>query len=368
MLHVTDYASRQNGGVFESLAGLCEGLTADGRWSVSVSAIGDPHAPVDNVAFKGTSVLIAEPGLHPLVTGANTLSRIIGSVQPDVIHLHGVWGPASRAVALATGRRFFPVVISPHGMLERFALDRSRWKKHLAWLAWMGSLLGSSAMLHALCKEEQASLRSLLPGAATIVIPNGVNLPVRPIDEGMRDQTVVFIGRLHPKKGLMELVQGWALSSVARNRGWNLIIAGWDDGGHESALRRLVEDLGLAKEVTFSGPVYGSAKTQMLSRAAAFVLTSFSEGLPMAVLEAWSFGVPIIMTDECHLTEGFEVGAAVRVATKPQQIAQGLDRLLGLSDEERIAMGLRGRELVEQRFNWPTIGKQMSDMYYELLD
>jgi poly(glycerol-phosphate) alpha-glucosyltransferase len=253
-------------------------------------------------------------------------------------------------------------------MLEQWALERSRWKKQLAWWGWMDTVLRRSAMLHALCEEERASLRRLLPRAGTIVIPNGVDLPSRAEIEGARDRTVVFLGRLHPKKGLIELIQGWASSSVARNGGWNLVIAGWDDGGHEATLRDLVKARGLVSQVTFAGPVYGEAKKDLLRRAGAFVLTSFSEGLPMAVLEAWSYGVPVLMTDECHLSEGFADGAAVRVDPEPRRIAEGLDCLLGLSDQDRVVMGLRGRQLVEQRFNWLVIGRQMADMYDGLVD
>jgi poly(glycerol-phosphate) alpha-glucosyltransferase len=333
-----------------------------------VAAIADPDATVDSAVFEEIPVLIAEPGLHPLVTGAHVLAGLIRRVQPDVLHLHGIWGPASRAASLSSRQVGCQVVISPHGMLEPWALERSRWKKQLAWWGWMGRALERSAMLHALCEEEQSSLRHLLPGARTVVIPNGVDLPARQEIEHSQDRIVLFLGRLHPKKGIRELIQGWALSSGVRDAGWQLVIAGWDDGDHEAVLRSLVENLGLAANVTFAGPVYGQGKRDLLRRAGAFALTSFSEGLPMAVLEAWSFGVPILMTDACHLGEGFEVGAAVRVEPQPREIAEGLDRLLGFSDAERTNMGVRGRELVERRFNWLVIGRQMAEMYNGLVE
>src|SRR5262249_14830197 len=92
-------------------------------------------------------------------------------------------------------------------------------------------------------------------------------------------------------------------------------------------------------------------------------LPSLSEGLPMTVLEAWSYAKPVLMTPECNLPEGFSADAALRIGSSAYQIAAGLNQLFEMSDDDRAAMGTRGRTLVARQFSWPRIGEQMRTVY-----
>jgi glycosyltransferase involved in cell wall biosynthesis len=175
---------------------------------------------------------------------------------------------------------------------------------------------------------------------------------------------MLFVGRIHPKKGLVPLIEAWGRTPAMATEGWRLVIAGWDDGGHEPALRARVEALGLRNSVAFVGPVVGTAKDGLFRRASAFILPSFSEGLPMAVLEAWSYGLPVLMTDECHLSVGFVAGAARRVEPTAASIAEGLSGFAARAGRGELAsMGARGRALVEDRYSWARIGDDMAAVY-----
>jgi poly(glycerol-phosphate) alpha-glucosyltransferase len=139
-----------------------------------------------------------------------------------------------------------------------------------------------------------------------------------------------------------------------------------------------------AADVLFFGPAFGEETEALLRSADAFVLPSFSEGLPMSVLEAWSYGLPVVMTPECNLPEGFACVAALEIrnssafqpATSHSLLAtptkldsdwEGLRTLIEMTDQERVAMGMRGRRLVEQRFTWPKVAAQMRRLYEEVL-
>jgi len=155
------------------------------------------------------------------------------------------------------------------------------------------------------------------------------------------------------------------------------VIAGWDQGGHEAELMKLCEELGLSFErrgtsddgresaasIVFFGPAFGNDKKSLLRTADAFILPSFSEGLPMSVLEAWSYKLPVVMTPECNLPEGFAADAAIRIETGAESIAQGLDLLFSMSASDLQSMGAKGRTLVEERFTWKTIAAQMREVY-----
>ena len=179
---------------------------------------------------------------------------------------------------------------------------------------------------------------------------------------------ILFVGRIHPKKGISSLIEAWARVPGMVADGWRLTIAGWDDGGHERALRARVDALGLGVSVAFLGSMSGAGKDELFRKASAFILPSFSEGLPMSVLEAWSYGLPVLMTDECHLTSGFAEGAARRIEPTVASIVEGLEDFAARANRGGLdSMGKRGRALVERRYSWAHIGADMADVYEWLL-
>jgi poly(glycerol-phosphate) alpha-glucosyltransferase len=204
---------------------------------------------------------------------------------------------------------------------------------------------------------------------------------------------LLFLGRIHPKKGLVGLLRAWAgiqnqKSGIQNAKEWQLVIAGWEQGGHEGELIELCSELGLAvvqrskhvpcsataqvaagADVVFYGPAFGEEKEQLLRRADAFVLPSLSEGLPMSVLEAWAYGLPVVMTPECNLPEGFASQAALEIRNGKMGDSKwdGLRQMLDMSDSDRIEMGRRGRRLVEEKFTWPKVAAQMKALYEEIL-
>jgi poly(glycerol-phosphate) alpha-glucosyltransferase len=116
-------------------------------------------------------------------------------------------------------------------------------------------------------------------------------------------------------------------------------------------------------EVVFAGPAFGEVKDALLRRVSAFVLPSFSEGLPMSVLEAWAYRLPVVMTEHCNLPEGFAAGAAVKTGTGVEEIAAGFGEVFGWGGESLSLMGERGRALVERSFTWGACAAQMAEVY-----
>ncbi|MDX2306641.1 MAG: glycosyltransferase [Hyphomicrobium sp.] len=358
VLHLIDNASRRAGGVFESVRGLTSALQALGLDPLVV-APDDPDVARDRAAWGDVAVhVVPGAGASGVRIAAAALAR-----DPDLIHVHGVWGPACRAARWIMVQSRIPIVLSPHGMVDSWALGRSRVKKRIAWHVWAGRVLRHARALHALCPSEARSIADLVGAGRVVTIPNGVTPP--PLDMMSRgDQnTALFLGRIHPKKGLDPLIEAWAMSAASQ-AGWHLDIAGWDDGGYVDGLKARVASLGVADSVHFLGPTFGQDKATLLSQSSAFILPSFSEGLPMAVLEAWSYGVPVLMTDACNLAEGFHAKAALDCTTDPESIREGLDKLLVSFDRgQRVAMGANGRKLIDGHFTWARVARDMAGVY-----
>ncbi len=300
-------------------------------------------------------------------------SSLLG-FAPDLVHTHGLWTYPSALASRWHSQFRKPTIVSPQGMLDPWALQNSRWKKRIAWNLWEQTHLREAACLHAVCPAEADAMKDYGLRNPICIIPNGVDLPLgAPSLEKPRwdklaagRKVILFISRLHPKKGLPNLLRAWrqALSSLPEaNKSWCLIIAGWDQGGHQAELERLVHDLELSASVNLVGAIFGDEKDAALRRADAFVLPSFSEGLPLAILEAWSYRLPVLMTPQCNIPEGFSADAAISAEPNVQSLAEGLRALFSLDDSERAAMGERGRGLVEQKFLWSQVAARMKKVY-----
>jgi len=316
---------------------------------------------------------------HWVCPGAQLLDTLFVCPETDfdVVLNHGLWMYPSVAGLRWHRRTRRPYIVNPHGMLDSWAVRHSRWKKRVAAWLYEGPFLKHASCLRALCRAEARAIRQYGLRNAICIIPNGIDLPaervtITPPWEELIDpdkRVLLYLGRLHPKKGLANLLRAWAKvcsngssqssSSPDRSRSdnWELAIAGWDQGGHQSELQQLASEIGA--RVHFLGPQFGENKAAAYHHAAAVILPSFSEGLPMALLEAWAYGRPVLMTPECNLPEGFQAAAAIQIETGISEIANGLAALFSRSDAELHAMGQRGRKLVAESFTWDRIAEQM---------
>jgi len=308
------------------------------------------------------------PFLKQLVY-SHDLSSVLEAEQPDVIDCQGIWGYFSKA-ALDYQIKHPGVkrVITPHGMLDSWALKNSKWKKKLVGWLFENQCLGTADCLHALCKSEYESIRNYGLNNPVAIIPNGINLPdISTIDRAKkRHRVLLFIGRIHPKKGLNELIDAIAILKSKHPEllsDWKVRIAGWNQLNHQEELLYKCNMLDISNYIEFIGPIFGDKKEQELCNADAFILPSFSEGLPMSILEAWAYGLPCVMTDYCNIPEGFEEHAAIRVENNGDSIANGLAILMKMKESDRIEMGIKGYQLCKRKFSWDIVSEQLVSLY-----
>jgi glycosyltransferase involved in cell wall biosynthesis len=393
--HLTGSVSRKAGGLFDAVSRLVQTQNLQGL-DVKVFGLWDESADTDLKAWSPVPVEAFKPSWPKLIGHSARFREALHAFAPDISHTHGLWLYPSIAMRNYGRAKKRPYLISPHGMLDPWALKNSRWKKVIAWRLFEHGHLRAARCLRALCLSEARSIRQLQLKNDIVVIPNGIDLPAGPAPSAPPWRQVVepgrkvllFLSRIHPKKGLVNLLKAWAKNRKLENgnhasEDWILAIAGWDQGGHESELKQLATELGLAWSdirepqngqprpaqfsLLFLGPQFNAAKAACYHHCDAFVLPSFSEGLPMVVLEAWAYSKPVIMTPECNLPEGFQAGAAIRVETSAASIFSGLNELWGMSAADRSAMGLRAQGLVVERFTWSRVADQLQSVHQWIL-
>jgi glycosyltransferase involved in cell wall biosynthesis len=293
------------------------------------------------------------------------LTALCRDERPDVIHDNGLWLQNNHAASRVSGLIGCPFVVSPRGMLTSWSLRHKAFKKKLAWWLYQRRDLERAALLHATSPEEREDLRRLGFRQPIAVIPNGVDLPsfAAPLRERRapgNPRSVVFLSRIHPKKGLRHLVQAW---SELRPEGWTVTVAGPDELDHRAELEREIAGAGLSEVFRFIGEVDDHEKWNVLRAADLFVLPSHSENFGVVVAEALASGVPVITTRGTPWAdlEARKCGWWVDIGAEP--LCAALRDALSLDDDERAAMGLRGRALVEERFGWPPIARSMHAAY-----
>ena len=368
--------SRNAGGIYDATRFLARALNDRSDSKVAAFGVVDDHLTEDAIGW-GDVCTYAAPVVGFRQFGyAPKLLNTLTDWAPDILHVHGLWMYPSIASCGWNRKSHKPYIISPHGMLDYWAVRNSRWKKWLAAMLFEDSHLRKAACIHVLSESEMKAVRAYGLTNPICVIPNGIDLPTNQSPElpdwakkiSDEAKVLLYLGRIHPKKGLCELIVGWQLvtKQIAGDE-WHLILAGWNQVEHEAELREMIDNLGLSDFVHLVGPQFNKDKIKTYQRADAFVLPSLSEGLPMVVLEAWSYELPVLMTRECNLPEGFDSGAAIEVRPDSNSVAEGLRVLFNMTDAERAEMGLKGKDLVVRKFQWSKIGEQMSNVYRWIL-
>lgn len=227
---------------------------------------------------------------------APSLLSALKSINPDIIHLHGLWMYPSKAVADWSQLTGKPYVLSPHGMLSPVALSFSPAKKWIAGLFFANKVLKFAACLHGTSVEECRDIRQHVGSVPIVRIQNGISVPSeepfqRP-HERMRQ--VLHLGRLHPQKGIISLIDAWGRIE-ADFPDWILRIVGPSEMGYGEALKARAVEKGLGR-VVFEGPLYGEAKRSAYQSAELFILPTLNENFGLVVGEALAEGTPVICT------------------------------------------------------------------------
>ena len=370
--HIIGGISRDSGGPSRSVQGLVAGLNAAGveTWLMTLNHGDEPW--VDGVTrFEN----------------GGDFEEVVQRVKPDIVHLHGIWSLALHRCAVVCRRLGVKYVIAPRGMLEPWSLQQKWLKKKIARWLYQDRDLKCAAALHATAESEAEQFRKLGFKNSIIVSPNGVNVPknfsrVERV-EHVEKKRVLFVSRMHPKKGVMELVEAWG-KVVSRGvdewRSWNVelvyTVSGELEKEYEAKVRARVNELGLEGQFIFTGALNDDEKWKAYARADLFVLPTYSENFGIVVAEALWSGVPVITTKGTPWKELEDRGCGEWVdlpeeGSNPSDwptLVSSLARMMSMSDDERREMGERGRRLVEEKYTWDAVVKSMVKGYEEVLN
>ena len=373
VLHVLLSLDPRGGGPIRSVAGVCRGLAKDG-----VNTVLFVHSPEHPLSDPSGVRFLVGRGTY-FRTIVQDAIRVINEIKPDIIHLHGVWAFSNHVWAHLARKKRIPYVIAPRGMLEPWSLNTKKWKKRLAMWLYQRRDIKMAVALHATAKSEADQLRRLGFRQAIIVLPNGVDFPANmPMRLSRTDckRTALFLSRIHPKKGVMELVEAWAKikemgqeretgDGVSPNKwvNWHFEYAGPDYGGHLAKVQKRILELGLEEDFTYLGELNDTQKWEVYGRADLFVLPTYSENFGIVIAEALVACLPVVTTRGAPWEELESEHCGWWIETGIEPLAKALRDAMSLTDEKRLAMGENGRRLVDAKYAWSAIAEQMKGAY-----
>ena len=379
VLHVCASLSPEWGGPVAVVFDLLPALRDCGVSSTVIAPTGR-RVGSDSVWLEGVDSRLFPTGqLARAWTGyAPRMAKEIRQSMPDhdLVHIHELWHYPHYAASRAARAAGKPYVVTVHGEMNPWSLGQKRLKKWIYMRVVQMRILDRAEAVHAVTAKEEQHIRAQGVRAPITVIPNGINgqtfnnFPAgRPFIGKFPDlngkRIILFLGRIHPHKGLDLLAQAFARLAI-REEDVRLVIVGPDEASYRRTIEALLRTGGVLDRTLFTGMLTGDDKLAAYAAADVFVLPSHGEVIGVSTLEALAAGLPVVITRQCQFPEVAEAEAGLVVNPDPDEIHDALIKVL-LDPEKGRAMGARGRQLVLERYTWDAVAERMARLYKSVL-
>jgi glycosyltransferase involved in cell wall biosynthesis len=378
VLHYKPTMRAEEGGVVKAVFDMCV-LTASERLQVGLMT---HHTDLVRSSLPPEAVGLVElhscslprfrfPGIH----GRNELAHIARVIDAyDLVHLHSMWITSNPQIARICRQLGKPYVVTVHGMLDDWCMRQKRLKKHVYLKTWASNLLSHASRVHCTADAELVQARPWLRGAPGEVIPLPMDLSpfwrlpgpehaIEAFPQIRRDMPrVLFLSRLHPKKGADRLIRASALLH-ARGMPHQLLIAGSGSESYTKKLRQLSKDEGIEAHTSFLGFVTGKLKVALFQTASVFALPTSQENFGFVLFESLAAGTPVVTTGETDTWPELErSGGAVIADNTAEAFASAIARLLSQPDHAR-SLGDHARQWVLRQYDRNRTANRYEGLY-----
>ena len=361
-LHVVPNVKEEASGWAYSVPRLCEGLAARGH-EVELSCL----AVRNDIRGVRTSEYPALPVLRKFgISIGHTRALAARSREVDVVHNHSLWSMMNVVSGWVVPGSGAKLVVSPRGTLSRPALNRRRLVKRVLWVA-QHRALAAADLVHATSADEYLDIRRRGFTKPVAIVPNGIDVP-RAVPERRRRgvRTLLFLSRIHPKKGVERLLEAWKQLETTHSE-WRLVVAGKGDERYERRVKAFAQRLKL-RRVSFPGAVYGPEKDQLYSEADLFTLPTQSENFGNVVAEALSHGCPCVVSTGAPWSGMKTEGCGWWVDRDLSSFGGALDEAMSTPPDTLMNMGRKGRAWMQRDYDWDSIARKMDSAYRWILN
>lgn len=362
ILHTISGLNVSSGGPTSCTYNLIKGLRSAGM-DVDVLTL-LPRDDSDKIIAEDSFIkALPNDARTPLVYSSNFKQYLNSHVEYDLYHANGLWTCPTHFTAKIAKKQNKPCVIAPHGMLYPQALQVSAWKKKIVSAMFQRKDLETASCLQATCMAELEHIRAFGLNNPVAVIPNGLaiddSLEIRKLPNSGR--RFAFVGRLNRIKNVDLLLSAWnKLGNKTHN--CELLIIG--DG--DTAYRKELEEFATVNKlnnVRFLGFIAGKDLQKLIHLIDFQILPSKSENFGMVVPEALIQGVPVIASKGTPWSDLETFDCGWWIDNNIDTLADTLLLAVNLPEQDRQAMGERGRRLVVEHYSIESVSLKMKQLY-----
>lgn len=360
--------SAQSGGPSTCTHDLMEGLHDIGA-NVDLLTVSSP-----DILGKNEPWLLNVPNDCKTPLGlSNNIRSALEASDYDLYHANALWAYSTHITCKTARQKGKPYILSPHGMLYPTALSMKKWKKWPMMKLWFYKDINHASCLHATCQQEAEYCRqfgykgpiAVIPNC--VVFPKGVELKTSIFEfEGRRQ--IGFLGRLHPIKNVENVIYALDKLTPSQRERISFQIMGKYDDRYESWLKEEVKRLRLEANVEFVGFVNGKEKYHRLTKLAALMVPSKQENFGMIVPEALICGTPVYASLGTPWNELNDCHCGWWRDNEPSTIAKVIGEILKMNESDLLAMGRRGRKLIEENYEQHKVAGMMKSLYHWIVE
>lgn len=372
LLHVIHTLDPIEGGAVKATKSVCAALAEHGH-DVSLYATGPSR--LDQAGSYQTRIFPVQ--FAPMAVSLGFVAALRQAGKIDLVHIHQLYRFPQAAAAAFCRHHDMPYCVQPHGSLEPMLYhkrERRKAKRLYEMLIENRNLRKAAGLIYT-AEGERDAVDFLHLSPPAFVVPNGLHLSEFSSDkvgQGFRSryglggrELVVWLGRLHPVKGLDLLCRAFAAVAAERPHAM-LVLIGPDTVNYKATLHRLVNELGIAGRVIFTGMLQGPEKLAALNEADLFVLPSHTENFGLAAAEAMAMGCPVIVSHGVKIAPEIVAARAGRAVASDIAELSGAIRDLLSDDDVRRAMGASARAFA-RRFDWAAVVGRLEDAYAAMI-
>lgn len=304
-----------------------------------------------------------------------SVERLGSGETPEVVHFHGLWQRKFLKISARCRRLQIPYIVSPHGMLEPWAWRHKRWKKWPWYHLFERRHLSGASRLLTTSEAEARNLKKFLPSANCRALPLGLTTERLPDYAAARralgwsesEVVLLFLSRIHPKKGLHILLRALSGLDPSSVRNVRLVIVGEGEGRYVRRLKNFLQrESSRLPRVDWPGEIWGDGKWVYFQGADLFCLPSYSENFGLAILEALQVGTRVLTTDQTPWDIVRSLGAGMIVQPMEGAIRSALVEFLA-NPEWTSAQRAALASTIRGQFSWGVVGPAYLRFYEEIV-
>lgn len=351
--HITENISNESGGVRTIIKLLHEYLKKQAFNSNIIT--NKKELTDDYIEFKTNKLWCYNKNLKPYLTKTDVV---------DIFHLHGVYTYSQYITSKISIEKNVPYIVSPHGMLEPWILNKNPLKKKLYLQLLLNNILNKSSVLHAITPLEKDNLSNLTKHKNIVEIPNLFDFNSVPnnLIYQPKEDYLIYIGRIDKKKGIELIIN--VLSKI-KNKDIRLKILGTENE-YCTYLKSKVNDLNLNDRVDFLGAIFNDEKYNLIANSRALITPSYSEAIGMVNLEGAACKTPVITTHQTGLNNKWNDNGGTLINPIESELYDAINECLSWSFQERTERGNSLHDFAHENYGWDKKGHLWNELYSSL--